>query len=186
MRLIIATREIRRCRWPPARQQRLTELREATCASARTKRPAFSTSDGASARRRRHCRARTAHRRLDCRPAIGRHLAPGSAGCVRLYPGLQRQPPFCAGLSIGRGLAASAGQHSKFLAAHLDPGPAVRPLCDAVLLDPAAPGRPPWKASSAPTYSSCRWTASGAGIAITISLPSCCGSGCRRAWTPPA
>ena len=58
------------------------------------------------------------------------------------------------------------------------------PLCDAVLLDSSVlPGKKPWNISNTPTCSSSRWTTSGAGTAITISLPICCGSDCTRA--PP-
>ena len=55
------------------------------------------------------------------------------------------------------------------------------PLCDAVcavLL--LLPGRKPWNISNAPTCSSSPWITSGAGIAITISLPNCCGSGLHQ------
>ena len=56
------------------------------------------------------------------------------------------------------------------------------PLCDAVLLDALRlPGKRPWNISSAPTCSSSPWTTSGAGTAITISSPICCGSDCTRA-----
>ena len=51
---------------------------------------------------------------------------------------------------------------------------------------PLLPGRRPWNTSSMPTSSSSPWTTSGAGIAITISSPNCCGSGCSRSATSPA
>ncbi len=58
------------------------------------------------------------------------------------------------------------------------------PLCDAVLARPLLlPGKKPWNISNAPTCSSSRWTTSGAGTAITISLLICCGSACNR--VPP-
>ena len=56
------------------------------------------------------------------------------------------------------------------------------PLCDAVLRRLLLlPGRKPWNISNTPTCSSSRWITSGAGTAITISLPICCASGCTRA-----
>ncbi len=57
----------------------------------------------------------------------------------------------------------------------------VRPFC----LTPPVPDKQPWQISNAPTCSSSRWTTSGAGTAITISLPICCGSGCTRASRHP-
>ena len=42
-----------------------------------------------------------------------------------------------------------------------------------------------WNSWSAPTCSSFRWTTSGAGTAITISSPICCGSDCTRAAPRP-
>ena len=54
-------------------------------------------------------------------------------------------------------------------------------LCDAVVLDPAASGKPLWNISNTPTCSSSPWTTSGDGTAITISSLICCGSDCPRA-----
>jgi ATP/maltotriose-dependent transcriptional regulator MalT len=48
------------------------------------------------------------------------------------------------------------------------------PLCNALTGDDN--GQRFWNRWTAPTCSSCRWTTSGAGIAIIISLPICCGS----------
>ena len=53
----------------------------------------------------------------------------------------------------------------------------VMPFCSTPLL----PGKQPWNISNTPTCSSSPWTTSGAGTAITISLPICCGSVCARA-----
>jgi LuxR family maltose regulon positive regulatory protein len=47
------------------------------------------------------------------------------------------------------------------------------PLCDAVLLDSTASGQATLNISNMPTCSSCPWTTSGAGTAITICLPIC-------------
>jgi LuxR family maltose regulon positive regulatory protein len=54
------------------------------------------------------------------------------------------------------------------------------PLCEAVVGD--GPDRRPGNTggSNAPTSFSCRWTTSGAGIAITTSLATCCASGCKH------
>ena len=54
------------------------------------------------------------------------------------------------------------------------------PLCDAVLLAPALPGKRRWNISNAPTCSSSRSITNGAGTAITVSLPICCGSDWAR------
>ena len=59
-------------------------------------------------------------------------------------------------------------------------GPCVTPFCMATRI-PLLPGRRPWNISNAPTCSSSPWTTSGAGTAITISLPNCCDNGCSRA-----
>ncbi|WP_317259362.1 NACHT domain-containing protein [Paenibacillus baimaensis] len=61
------------------------------------------------------------------------------------------------------------------------------PLCDAILRRggrrtkvPFFPGKKPWNISNEPTYSSSRWTTSGVGIVITISLLICCAKSCTR------
>ena len=55
------------------------------------------------------------------------------------------------------------------------------PLCDAVLLDPAASGQEPWNISNTPICSSSPSITIGSGIAITISLEIYCESAWSRA-----
>ena len=102
----------------------------------------------------------------------------------RLHPVVHRQPPFRAGLSGRRSAATAARTASRRSCC----APRSSTACAARCVMPCCatrrlPGKRPWNISSAPTCSSSPWTTSGAGIAITISSPICCGSACTRA--PP-
>ena len=65
----------------------------------------------------------------------------GREDTASLHRGLQRQPPFRAGLPGGGSPATADRKCPDFPAAHIHPRPHVRPLCDAVLLAPSASGQ---------------------------------------------
>ena len=131
----------RRCTWssPPAKihqlplarlraRGQLTELRAADLRFTPSEAADFlNAGDGSQPLGGRHRRTGRPHRRLDCRPAIGRAVPAGPPGCFRVHPGLRGRPPVHRGLSGRRGPAASAGGCPQLLTPDRHSRPVDRP-----------------------------------------------------------
>ena len=203
MHLVIATREDPHL--PLARLRvrgQLTELRAADCVLRPPKPPSFSTARWAWASRGRHRRTGSPHRRLDCRPAIGRNFDAGPSGHGQLHRVFHRHASFHDGLSAGRGAAAADGRSPGVPAGHVDSRSPVRAVVrggdgesankrssesanSPFALRHSHIRTPSWNTSNARTCSSSRWITIGSGTAITGCLRICCASGCSnrlRTW----
>ena len=122
-----------------------------------------------------------AHRRLDCRPAAGGHFNAGTADTASFIRSFTGSHHFVLDYLVEEVLQQQSERVQTFLlrtpSSSACAAPCVTPLLpDSCLL----PGKRPWNISNTPTCSSSRWTTSGTGTAITISLRICCGSGCSK------